>query len=271
IENRNSRMVTMLVTPLMSCSARLPVYLLLAGAFFPDHAGLVLFGLYLLGIVMAVIMARVFKRFFFHREEMPFVMELPPYRLPTLKSISRHMWEKSAQYLKKMGTVILLASILIWFLGYFPQNETYNLSHSEKSHIEQQEHSYIGQIGKFVEPAITPLGFDWKIGVSLVSGIAAKEVVVSTLGVLYVGNDDQVALSSRLKSDTYADGSPVFNGAVALSLMVFVLLYFPCIATVTAIKNESGSWKWGIFTILYTLALAWVVSFAVYRIALLFI
>ena len=271
IENRNSRMVTMLVTPLMSCSARLPVYLLLAGAFFPDHAGLVLFGLYLLGIVMAVIMARVFKRFFFHREEMPFVMELPPYRLPTLKSISRHMWEKSAQYLKKMGTVILLASIVIWFLGYFPQNETYNLTHSEKSHIEQQEHSYIGHIGKFVEPVIKPIGFDWKIGVSLVSGIAAKEVVVSTLGVLYVGDDDQAALSSRLKSDTYSDGSPVFNGAVALSLMVFVLLYFPCIATVTAIKNESGSWKWGAFTILYTLALAWVVSFAVYRIALLFI
>jgi len=271
IENRNSRMVTMLVTPLMSCSARLPVYLLLAGAFFPNHAGLVLFGIYLLGIVMAVLMARVFKRFFFHREEMPFVMELPPYRLPTLKSISRHMWEKSAQYLKKMGTVILLASIVIWFLGYFPQNETYNLTHSEKSHIEQQEHSYIGHIGKFVEPVIKPIGFDWKIGVSLVSGIAAKEVVVSTLGVLYVGDDDQAALSSRLKSDTYSDGSPVFNGAVALSLMVFVLLYFPCIATVTAIKNESGSWKWGAFTILYTLALAWVVSFAVYRIALLFI
>ena len=271
IENRNSRMVTMLVTPLMSCSARLPVYLLLAGAFFPNHAGLVLFGIYLLGIVMAVLMARVFKRFFFHREEMPFVMELPPYRLPTLKSISRHMWEKSAQYLKKMGTVILLASIVIWFLGYFPQNETYNLTHSEKSHIEQQEHSYIGHIGKFVEPVIKPIGFDWKIGVSLVSGIAAKEVVVSTLGVLYVGDDDQAALSSRLKSDTYSDGSPVFNGAVALSLMVFVLLYFPCIATVTAIKNESGSWKWGAFTIFYTLALAWVVSFAVYRIALLFI
>jgi len=272
IENRNSRMITMLVTPLMSCSARLPVYLLLAGSFFPGHAGLVLFGLYLLGIVMAVIMSRIFKRFFFHREEMPFVMELPPYRLPSLKSISRHMWEKAAQYLKKMGTVILVASILIWFLGYFPQNETYNQTRSNESRIAQQENSYIGQIGKFVEPALSPLGFDWKIGVSLVTGIAAKEVVVSTLGVLYVGkDDDEIALSSRLQSDTYADGKPVFNEAVALSLMVFVLLYFPCIATITAIKNESGSWKWGAFTVFYTLTLAWVVSFLVYRFALFFI
>jgi ferrous iron transport protein B len=271
IENRNSRMITMLVTPLMSCSARLPVYLLLAGIFFPNYAGLVLFGLYLLGIVMAVVMARIFKHFLFHREEMPFVMELPPYRLPSFKSISRHMWDKAAQYLKKMGTVILVASILIWFLGYFPQSEKYNQTHSEENRIEQQENSYIGQIGHFVKPVLSPLGFDWKIGVSLVSGIAAKEVVVSTLGVLYVGKDDDAALSSRLRSDTYADGKPVFNRAVALSLMVFVLLYFPCIATVSAISNESGSWKWGAFTVLYTLILAWVVAFIVYRIALFFL
>lgn len=271
IENRNSRMITMLVTPLMSCSARLPVYLLLAGTFFPSHAGLVLFGIYLLGILLAVLFARIFKRFFFHREDMPFVMELPPYRIPTMKSISRHMWEKSAQYLKKMGSVILVASIIIWFLGYFPQNETYNKTHSEASRIEQQENSLIGQVGKFVEPALKPLGFDWKIGVSIVSGISAKEVVVSTLGVLYTGKDNEVAIGQRMKADTYADGTPVFNPAVALSLMVFVLLYFPCIATITAIKNESGSWKWGIFTIVYTLALAWIASFAVYRIALLFV
>jgi len=271
IENRNSRMITMLVTPLMSCSARLPVYLLLAGAFFPTHAGLVLFGLYLLGILLAVLFARIFKRFFFHREDMPFVMELPPYRIPTLKSIVRHMWEKGAQYLKKMGSIILVASIIIWFLGYFPQNETFNKTRSEASRIEQQENSYIGQVGKFVEPALRPLGFDWKIGVSIVSGISAKEIVVSTLGVLYTGTDNQVAIGERMKADVYADGTPVFNPAVALSLMVFVLLYFPCFATITAIKNESGSWKWGIFTIAYTLALAWVTSFVVYRIALLFL
>jgi len=272
IENRNSRMITMLITPLMSCSARLPVYLLLAGTFFPDNAGLVLFFLYLLGIAMAVIMARLFKHFLFHREEMPFVMELPPYRMPTLKSISRHMWDKSAQYLKKMGTVILLGSIIIWFLGYFPQNETYNLTHSEESRIEQQENSYIGKIGEFVAPALSPLGFNWKMDVSIISGIAAKEIVVSTLSVLYLGDRQSGSvLNSRLKADTYEDGSRVFNGAVALSFMVFVLLYFPCIATITAIKNESGTWKWGLFEIFYTLIIAWIVAFIVYRAALFFI
>jgi ferrous iron transport protein B len=271
IENRNSRMITMLVTPLMSCSARLPVYLLLAGAFFPQHAGLVLFGLYLLGITLAVVVARLLKRFFFHKEDMPFVMELPPYRVPTLKSILRHMWDKGAQYLKKMGTVILVAAILIWFLGYFPQNEEFNRTGSETNRIEQQEHSYIGQLGKFVAPVLAPLGFDWKISVAVVTGITAKEVVVGTLGVLYTGKEEDVALSDRLKADTYSDGSPVFNGAVALSLMVFVLLYFPCIATIVAIKNESGSWKWGILTIVYTIALAWVMSFLVYHLALLFL
>jgi ferrous iron transport protein B len=261
IENRNSRMITMLITPLMSCSARLPVYLLLAGTFFPHNAGFVLFFLYMLGIAMAVIMARLFKRFLFHREEMPFVMELPPYRMPTLKSISRHMWDKSAQYLKKMGTVILLGSIIIWFLGYFP--------HSDESRIEQQEHSYIGQIGKFITPVFAPLGFNWKMNVSIVSGVAAKEIVVSTLSVLYLGNQQSSnALSNRLKADTYENGKPVFNAAVALSFMVFVLLYFPCIATITAIKNESGSWKWGLFEIGYTLALAYIAAFIIYRLAL---
>jgi len=272
IENRNSRMITMLVTPLMSCSARLPVYLILAGAFFPNYAGLVLFFIYLLGIILAVLMARLFKRYFFHREEIPFVMELPPYRMPTLKSISRHMWEKAAQYLKKMSSVILVGSIIIWFLGYFPQNKDYNLTHSESSRIEQQENSYIGTIGKFVEPVLAPLGFDWKMSVSIVSGIAAKEIVVSTLSVLYLGDHtNDIALSKRLQSDTYSDGTPVFNEAVALSLMVFVLLYFPCLATIVAIKNESGSWKWGLFEIIYTLALAWISSFLVYRVALIFI
>ena len=269
IENRNSRMITMLITPLMSCSARLPVYLLLAGTFFPNNAGFVLFFLYMLGIAMAVIMARLFKRFLFHREEMPFVMELPPYRMPTLKSISRHMWDKSAQYLKKMGTVILLGSIIIWFLGYFPQSKTYNMTHSDKSRMEQQEHSYIGRIGKFITPVFAPLGFNWKMNVSIVSGVAAKEIVVSTLSVLYLGNQQSSnALSSRLKADTYENGKPVFNAAVALSFMVFVLLYFPCIATITAIKNESGSWKWGLFEIGYTLALAWIAAFIIYRLAL---
>lgn len=260
IESHNSRMITMLINPLMSCSARLPVYLLLVGAFFPENASLVLLSLYGTGILLAIIMARVFKRYLFSEEDAPFVMELPPYRMPTLKSILIHMWEKGKQYLKKMGGVILVASIIIWFLGYFP------LRNGNQDAIEHQRDSYIGQIGRAIEPALKPLGFDWKISVSLLTGMAAKEVVVSTLSVLYTGEDDESqALHERLKSDTYADGTPVFTPLVALSLMLFVLIYFPCIATVTAIAKESGSWKWGLFVIAYTCALAWIVSFAVYQ------
>lgn len=268
IENRNSRMITMLVTPLMSCSARLPVYLLLAGTFFPKHAGLVLFSIYLLGILMAVLLARIFKRTLFNKEDTPFVMELPPYRWPTLRGILRHMWEKSAQYLKKMGTVILVASIAIWFLGNYPKMESSPDLSSDQMRMEQQEASYIGMLGKWMEPVMRPLGFDWKTSVALLTGVAAKEVVVSTLGVLYVGHeDDELALSARLQSEIKPDGSTAFDQPTALSLMVFVLLYFPCIATIIAIKNESGSWKWGVFTIVYTVALAWIMAFVVYELA----
>jgi len=271
IEDRNSRLITVLVTPLMSCSARLPVYLLLAGAFFPDHAGLVLFGIYLLGIALAVIMARIFKRFLFKRDDSPFEVALPPYRIPTLRSILLNMWENSYQYIQKIGSVVVVASIIIWFLGYFPRSEAYKLNPTEVNHKTQHENSYIGRFGQFVEPALKPLGFDWKVGVSVVSGIAAKEIVVSTLSVLYASNNKEAGLAERLKADTYADGKPVFNAAVALSLMVFVLIYFPCIATITAIKNVTGSWKWALFEVFYTLALAWIVAFFVYRTALLFV
>lgn len=271
IESRSSRFITILVTPLMSCSARLPVYLLLAGAFFPNHAGLVLFGIYLLGIALAVIFARVFKKFFFKREDLPFVMELPPYRVPTIKSVLIHMWEKGYQYLRKMGTIILLASVIVWFMGYFPRNEAYTANPTPENHKVQQENSYIGQLGHFVEPVLQPLGFDWKIGVSIVSGVAAKEIVVSTLSVLYTGSEDDAGLPSRMKAATYSDGSPVFNMAVALSLMVFVLIYFPCIATIIAIKHETGGWKWALFEVVFTLVLAWITAFLVYRTALLFL
>lgn len=271
IESRNSRFLTILVTPLMSCSARLPVYLLLAGAFFPDHAGLVLFGLYLMGIIMAILLARLFKRFFFQKEDMPFVMELPPYRVPTMRSVLRHMWEKGFQYLKKMGSVILLASVVIWLLGYFPRNAAYDANPTPENHRLQQEQSFIGHLGRAVEPLIKPLGFDWKIGVSLFSGVAAKEIVVSTLSVLYTAEGDETTLPDRLKADTYADGRPVFNPAVALALMVFVLLYFPCIATITAIRHETGSWRWALFEVVYTVAVAWVMAFLTYRVVLLFL
>lgn len=260
IESRNSRMITMLINPLMSCSARLPVYVLLVGAFFPHNGSFVLLGLYGTGILLAVVMARLFRRFLFNEEDVPFVMELPPYRMPTFKSIMIHMWEKAKQYLKKMGGVILVASIIIWFLGYFPTQST------DKALPDQQQNSYIGQLGQAIQPALAPLGFDWKISVSLLTGMAAKEVVVSTLSVLYTGEaEESQALTDRLKQDTYADGSPVFTPLVALSLMLFTLIYFPCIATVVAIAKEAGSWKWGLFVVVYTCLLAWLVSFIVFQ------
>lgn len=291
IESRNSRMITMLINPLMSCSARLPVYVLLTGAFFAENASTVLLLMYSSGILLAVIVAKLFKRFLFSKEDVPFVMELPPYRMPTSKSILIHMWEKAKQYLHKMGGIILIASILIWFLGYFPReteqgkiyesqiehvNSSNTLSEKEKTetvtelnrlkNMEHQQNSYIGRIGQAIQPALAPLGFDWKISVSLLSGMAAKEVVVSTLSVLYTGDsEDSQTLPERLQADKDKEGNPVFTPLVALSMMLFVLIYFPCVATVIAIVNESKSWKWGAFVIAYTCTLAWVVSFTVYQ------
>lgn len=257
IEDRKSRLITMLVNPLMSCSARLPIYLVMIGAFFPNCASFMLLCIYTAGILLAVIMARIFSKFLVKGEDSPFVMELPPYRMPTSKSIMRHTWEKGAQYLKKMGGIIMIASIIIWFLGYYPQHDAY------ESVAEQQENSYIGQIGKAIEPVIKPLGFDWKLGIGLISGVGAKELVVSTLGVLYTneGDVENVNLSNRI---------PI-TPLVALAYMLFVLIYFPCIATFAAIKQESGSWKWAIFTAGYTTGLAWLVAFTVFQIGSLII
>ena len=252
IEDRKSRLITMLVNPLMSCSARLPIYLVMIGAFFPNYASFMLLCIYTAGILLAVVMARIFSKFLVKGEDSPFVMELPPYRMPTSKSIMRHTWEKGAQYLKKMGGIIMIASIIIWFLGYYPQHDAY------ESAAEQQENSYIGQIGKAIEPVIKPLGFDWKLGIGLISGVGAKELVVSTLGVLYTneGDMENVNLSDRI---------PI-TPLVALAYMLVVLIYFPCIATFAAIKQESGSWKWAIFTAGYTTGVAWLVAFAVFQI-----
>ena len=248
IEDKKCRLITMLVNPLMSCSARLPIYLVLVGAFFPKIGSLVLLSIYATGILLAVLMARLFSRFLVKGDNTPFVMELPPYRIPTAKTIFRHTWEKGAEYLKKMGGIIMIASILIWFLGYYPQGNYETIA-------EQQENSYIGQIGKAIEPIIEPLGFDWKLGVGLLSGVGAKELVVSTLGVLYAndGDLDSVNLSDRI---------PI-TATVALGYMLFVLIYFPCVATLAAIKQESGSWKWAFFAAFYTTALAWMVAFIV--------
>lgn len=257
IENRKSRLVTILINPLMSCSARLPIYLLLVGVFFPHHASLVLLSIYSLGIILAVVMARLFSRFLVKGDDTPFVMELPPYRMPTSKAIFRHTWEKGAQYLRKMGGVIMVASIIIWVLGYFPRpSESMDLA-------QQQENSYIGRIGKAIEPAIEPLGFDWKLGIGILSGVGAKELVVSSLGVLYADDAeaDETTLAQRL---------PI-TPLVAYGYMVFILLYFPCVATLAAIRQEAGGWKWAAFAAAYTTVLAWIMSFAVYQIGGLFV
>lgn len=300
IESRNSRMITMLINPFMSCSARLPVYLLFVGIFFRSHASFVLFALYFIGILLAVASARIFKRYLFPEEDTPFVMELPPYRMPTAKAVSIHMWDKSKQYLKKMGGVILIASIIIWFLGYFPQNSSENTvieqqiaqveANFENKLIDedqkeesiaainehhatvQQENSYIGRIGKTVEPVMRPLGFDWKMSVGLLTGMAAKEVVISTLGVLYTGDpENETSLSEKLINDTQPDGSLTYTPLIVASFLLFILIYFPCVATIAAIKEESGSWKWGMFSVVYTTVLAWVISFLTFQIGSFFI
>ena len=287
IESRSNRMITMLILPFMSCNARLPVFILLIGTFFSKYAGWMMLGIYLTGILLAVVSAKLFKRFLFKKEDVPFVMELPPYRTPTARATLIHMWDKCKQYLRKMGTIILVASIAIWFLSYFPRNVEYSQDYDaqieiaetqgDNEHvdelerlqsIEHQEKSYIGRIGKFIEPAIRPLGFDWKIGISLFTGMAAKEVVVSTMGVLYTGDGEEEVevLKERLLSQTDRDGAPVYTPLVVISLMLFILIYFPCIAVIAAIKNESGSWKWALFTIVYTTGVAWLLSFIVYQV-----
>lgn len=271
IESRRSRLITMLILPMMSCSARLPIYIMIIGTFFAvQYRSSVMISLYVIGILMAVIISRILSSFVVKGEDTPFVMELPPYRFPTAKAIIRHTWEKGKQYLKKMGGIILVASLIVWGLGYFPHN-------SELSVREQQEQSYIGRIGKTIEPVFRLQGFDWKLDVGLLAGVGAKEIVASTMGVLYSGDesfadDDKYSEDSekytKLRKQMTADG---VTPLVAYCYLLFVLLYFPCIATIVAIKHESGSWKWALFSAVYTTGLAWCVSAAVYQIGKLFI
>lgn len=263
LESRRDRIMTMLIVPFMSCSARLPLYILIVSAFFPVKQGLVLLSVYVIGILLSIGTALLLKKTFFAKSSVPFVMELPPYRMPTMRNTVLHMWGKAGQYLKKMGTIILAASILIWALGYFPLDRRENVGVAE--HLEQ---SYIGSIGKFIEPAIRPLGFDWKMGVSIVTGLAAKEIVVSSMGILYHAPDaeeDMQGLAESLKKQVDEQGAPVFTPLVAYAFMLFILIYFPCMAVIAAIRKEAG-WKWAFFTIFYTTSLAWLVSFCVYQI-----
>lgn len=271
IESRRSRLITMLVLPLMSCSARLPIYIMITGTFFAAHyRSLVMLSLYAVGILLAVVVSRVLSLFVIKGEDTPFVMELPPYRFPTWKAIGRHTWEKGKQYLKKMGGIILVASIIVWALGYFPHDESLSMR-------EQQEQSYIGRIGKTIEPVFRSQGFDWKLDVGLVAGIGAKEVVASTMGVLYANNDsfgdDEAYNNEGGKYDTLlaqmtADG---ITPLAAYCFLLFVVIYFPCIATIAAIKGETGSWRWAAFSAVYTTVLAWIVSAVVYQVGSLFI
>lgn len=295
IESQSSRIITILINPFISCSARIPIYVLLCGAFFPHYGAWVFTGLYMLGVIIAIITAKLLRKFWFKADETPFVMELPPYRMPTAKATIRNMWAKARQYLQKMGGVILVASVIIWALSYFPHYgvedvpENYyekslaempysTVESSDNSKMEelvaneyQQENSILGHIGKFVQPVMEPMDFGWKTCCSLLAGCAAKEVVVSTLGVLYVGDDDAELLADRLKTPSKTTGEAPFNPATALAFMVFVLLYFPCVASVTAIVKETGSWKYGLFSILYNTIVAWILSLITYKIALLFI
>ncbi len=368
LENKNDRMVTLLVVQLMSCGARLPVYTLFIAAFFPtESAGTVLFSIYLLGIILAITMAYIFRKFLFKGEAEPFVMELPPYHVPTLRSIFMHMWERGYLYLKKAGTIILAVSILVWFLTNYPAEVEYSKDFAQaavqvetafEGHVsedilaplgieklednealtamiadikaveeeygakaeeagedeallatidsekeaklqeieaggaelypvaqqyleletakddelaalqseeagEKLAGSYAGQFGHFIEPAIRPLGFDWKIGVGLFAAFTAKEVLVSTLGTIYsLGETDETSVA--LKDAIMAD--PHFTPLIAYSLMAFVLLYAPCLAVLAVVKRETNSWKWAIFSSIYGTTLAYIVSFAIYQI-----
>lgn len=263
IESRRSRLITILVLPLMSCSARLPIYIMIIGTFFATkYQSLIMIALYASGILLAVLMSRLFSRWLVKGDDTPFVMELPPYRFPTAKAMARHTWEKGRQYLKKMGGIILVASLIVWALGYFPHDESLSTQ-------AQQEQSYIGRIGKTIEPVFRPQGFDWKLDVSLIAGVGAKEIVASTMGVLYADdetiaddNADNAKKYELLRQKMTADG---ITPLIAFAYLLFVLIYFPCIATIAAIKGETGSWRWAAFAALYTTALAWIVSACVYQ------
>jgi len=298
LETRRDRILTILINPLISCSARLPVYVLIAGALFGAYAGNVIFSLYVIGIVLAILMGQIFKRTLFRGEIAPFVLELPPYRMPTLKGTLIHMWERGSIFIKKMGSVILIGSILVWALSSFPQTANYSRDYdmekrkikeqyamrkaeviqsgqAEKARLlssemnlkiaeveglrkdEFQENSFLGRLGKAIAPILRPLGFDWKGGVALLTGFVAKEIVVSTFGILYQVGEEEGEESESLRTAIQNAMTPLTGYA----FMVFVLVYTPCLATVAAIRRETGSWRWTGFSIGYSLTLAWILAF----------
>lgn len=302
MRNKGDRILTMLIIPFMSCSARLPVYILIISAFFDRYQPLYLIGLYAVGIVFAFITAQILNKTFFRNKETPFVMELPTYRLPTVRNVLYHMWDKTQHYLRKIGTIILIGVVIVWALEYFPRETNNSNSIKEEIQLVEQNtalnpvekenslatleiklesdrlvNSYIGRFGKFIEPVMMPLGFDWKMSIALVAGLPAKEIVISTMGVLYQSADDEnsVNLQEKLKTERFESGKNkgelVFTTPTALAFLIFILIYFPCIGVVVAIKNESGSWKWALFAVFYTTSLAWIAAFFVYNIGNLFV
>ena len=271
IESRSSRLITILINPFISCSARLPVYILFIGTFFPKHVGWAFILLYISGIVVAFATAKLLRRFHFKEDETPFVMELPPYRIPTIKATCRHMWNKAEQYLRKMGGIILVASVIVWALSYYPRLDVEGELTPQQS-MEQQANSYMGKIGQAISPVLEPLGFNWKITVALISGTAAKELIVSTLGVLYAGGEETPeALSAKLTHPDPTSGVADFTPLVAAAFLIFVSLYVPCIASITAVAKETGSWKWGLFSVVYNTFIAWLCAFVVFQVGSLFI
>jgi len=284
----------MLIIPFMSCSARLPVYILIISAFFSEYRTLYLTGIYAAGIFIAFVTAQILNKTVFRNKETPFVMELPTYRFPTLRNIVYHMWDKTQHYLRKIGTIILVGVVIIWALEYFPRNtvksaqyetelehlrSNLQLPEAEKKELingiqqeqgnDQLTNSYLGRLGKVIQPVVQPLGFDWKMSISLLAGLPAKEIVVSTMGVLYQSGENTTNLQKKIQSEVHESGmrkgEKVFTGPAALAFLVFILIYFPCIGVVATIKNESGSWKWAVFTVLYTTSLAWIAAFVVYN------
>ena len=297
IESRRDRLITMLITPFMSCSARLPVYILFITAFFSKNQGSVLFLLYFIGILFAVLSTLILRKVFFRKEEIPFVMELPPYRMPTARSVVKHVWFRTGLYLRKIGSIILLASVIVWVLSTFPQRVDFSKDYDKEiadikassspeslkneavlrllseQKAERQSKSFMGIIGHSIEPVMKPLGFDWRLSASLISGLAAKEVVVSTLGVIFQSGSQsgKTSLVEKIQTQKASDGSVMFTPLKAFSFMLFILIYFPCVGVVAAIKRESGSWKWAAFTVFYTTGIAWIMSFTVFQVGSLFL
>ncbi|MDT8309675.1 MAG: ferrous iron transporter B, partial [Bacteroidales bacterium] len=314
IESKRDRLITILINPFMSCSARLPVYVLLISAFFPSYQGTMLFLVYFIGVGIAVISAFILQKIVIKKADIPFVMELPPYRRPTTRSIVKHMWHRTEQYIKKITGIVLIASVIIWALNYFPKNEKLTshyetrvaaistmlddtrptedgastvpqvrkdtlsaLLQKEKANYltQRQKQSYIGRLGHFIQPVMAPLGFDWKMSVAILTGITAKEIIVGTLGVLYQAPVDEVdmpdnTLIEKLRNQQYESGPNkgeiVFTPLAAFTFMIFILIYFPCVAVVASIKKETGSWKWPLFSVFFNTSIAWIVSFLIYQI-----